>query len=273
MKNTRTAICLNLFCALFIFISSCKKNDFSSKGINTYLIGLLGTPTPIVGGIVAFTAVIVRGTLDIAMDYHTPDLTFFTSDWIKETIYHELSHASHYTKAGNTWYTNFVNAELAEIASHSSPNDPLNPYGPSTSSHAPLIALGEAWGYHMEHFLADKRYGIGHCSDVFGQSIRYKDNSPVAGLSSHLNLIEDFSPTRPNDPFRWIPQGLMYDLIDTRNESTPVLDGVSGFTTAQIFSPLQSDITTLQQYRSRFQQQNPGNQTTQITNLFAQYGY
>ena len=129
----------------------------------------------------------------------------------------------------------------------------------------------------MGHFLADRRYGVGHCSPVIGQSILYTDNFPLAGFSSHLNLLEDFNPHTTTDPFYWIPQGLMYDLIDIRNETIltggPINDAVSGFTTQQIFNSLQSDITTLQQYRARLQQQNPGNQTTQITNLFGQYAY
>jgi hypothetical protein len=99
------------------------------------------------------------------------------------------------------------------------------------------------------------------------------------GLNSNLNLLEDFDPNRVVDPFRWIPQGLYYDMIDVRNDAvTPpiritVTDEVSLFTNLQLFAPLQSDVTSLQQYRLRLQQQNTGNQTIQITNLFAQYGY
>lgn len=198
-----------------------------------------------------------------------------TSDFIKETVYYELSHASHYAKLGNTWYYNFVMAELAEIVAHPLPSDPLNPYGSGASAtNSPIIALGEAWGYHMGHFLADQRYGLSS-AQADEQGIGYLNNNPVALLSSHLNLLEDFDPSRTGDPFRWIPKGLMYDLMDARNELGlhPVVDGVSNFTIAQLFSALQSNVTTLQQYRVTFQQQNAGNQTIPITNLFAQYGY
>lgn len=157
---------------------------------------------------------------------------------------------------------------------HPLPSNPLNPYGTGNTANSPIIALGEAWAYHMGHFLADQRYGLSS-AQADEQGIGYTNNNPLGGFSSHLNLLEDFDPSRTGDPFRWIPKGLMYDLMDIRNEAGPhpVVDGVSNFTIAQLFSALQSNVTTLQQYRVIFQQQNTGNQTIPITNLFAQYGY
>lgn len=52
--------------------------------------------------------------------------------------------------------------------------------------------------------------------------------------AKHLNLLEDFSPYRLPDPFRWIPQGLFYDLRDAQNENSPVVDQVSGYTNLQM---------------------------------------
>ena len=241
--------------------------------INAQLVFLAANSIPLIGWYSSFFATVARAGLDMAIDYHTALISDFTSDYIKETEYHECSHASQYTYAGNNWYTNFVSAELAEQAAHPNTNDAFNPYGTGNTSNSPIIALGEAWGYHAGHFLADQRYGVNNSSKVIEQGIEYNNNNPITGLSSHLNLLEDFNPGRTYDPFHWIPKGLMYDLMDTRNESVPVVDGVSNFTIAQIFNALQADVTSLQQYRTRFEQQNPGNQTTQITNLFAQYGY
>ena len=62
-------------------------------------------------------------------------------------------------------------------------------------------------------------------------------------------------------------------MDNTPTETYPVTDNVSGFTISQLFNALQSDVTSVQQYRARFIQQNPNNQTTNITNLFAQYHY
>ncbi|MEO9146180.1 MAG: hypothetical protein ABI237_11555 [Ginsengibacter sp.] len=65
-------------------------------------------------------------------------------------------------------------------------------------------------------------------------SAYYSNGTPTPGLSSHLNLLENFSPYRTGDPFHWIPTGLFYDMFDTRNEQKatggPVDDSVSGYT-------------------------------------------
>lgn len=67
-------------------------------------------------------------------------------------------------------------------------------------------------------------------------------------------------------------------MQDNRNDNTfnfaAVNDQVSAYTNQQMFAAFQSSINTLQDYRLRLIQQNPGNLTTnQVTNLFAQYGY
>ena len=102
----------------------------------------------------------------------------------------------------------------------------------------------------------------------------FDNNVPVNGWSSYLNALESFDPNYTPDPFHWIPKGLMEDMIDnTPNEIRPIIDNVSGFTISQLFDALQSDVTSVPQYRARFIQQNPNNQTIEITNLFGQYHY
>ena len=79
-------------------------------------------------------------------------------------------------------------------------------------------------------------------------------------------------------PFNWIPKGLMYDLMDNRNDNNAVPTGVqlndvvTGYTIKQIFNALQSDITTLQQYRVRLLNQNTNNPAG-VTSIFTFYGY
>jgi hypothetical protein len=236
------------------------------------LVGLAVNSIPLIGLYTSFFAQVTRARLDMAIDYHLGDMSRFTSDWIKEIIYHEMSHASQYTQAGNNWYTNFVNAELAEIESHPSGN--LNPYGNGTTSNSPIIALGEGWGYHMGHFLADQRYGVNaNCQTE--QLTSYCPNPPALTSHPHIDVLENYVPTLQADPFRWIPKGLMLDLMDNTIEpaQTLVNDQVFGYTIQQIFAALQSDITTVPAYRARLIQQNPGNQTAQVTNLFASYNY
>ncbi len=63
------------------------------------------------------------------------------------------------------------------------------------------------------------------------------------------------------DDFTAIPQ---YVNID---------DQVVGYGNQQFFSAFNSSITTLGDYWQNLLQQNPNNQTNQVTNLFHQYGY
>lgn len=82
-----------------------------------------------------------------------------------------------------------------------------------------------------------------------------------------------------NEVFRWIPQGIYYDMIDDRNDLTvpfprvPINDEVLNYTNLQFFNALDADINTLPAYRVRLLQENGNNQGAQVTNLFAAYGY
>lgn len=100
----------------------------------------------------------------------------------------------------------------------------------------------------------------------------------VIGLSSHLNLLEDFNPYRTDDLFNWIPQGLYYDLRDNGNDASvsgrvPLNDVVSGFSNSQLFNALQSSTTSVPSYRQSLVDQNVGNQTQGLNNIFTFYGY
>ena len=249
-------------------------SNFPSSFATTFLVNHISNEIPVLGPVVnwyvSFFATIASTRLDIAIGYNRT-MDRFTSDFIKETVYHELSHASHYAKLGNTWYNNLVMAELAEIVAHPLPSDPLNPYGSGASAtNSPIIALGEAWGYHMGHFLADQRYGTSASSQIEQPGNTFFTGG---GAHPHIDVLEAFNPNLTSDPFNWIPKGLMEDLIDATNETNPITDNVSGFTISQLFNALQSDVTTLQLYRARIISQNPSISTINITNLFGQYHY
>jgi hypothetical protein len=174
---------------------------------------------------------------------------------------------------GNSWWGTFVSGELSEIFNNFLTAN--SPYGNGTSSNSPIIALGESWAYHIGHSFTAARYGV--LSPLFfEQGNFYGNNNPLAGLSSNLNLLEDFDPInrRNVDPFWWIPKGLYYDLFDVRNEGgVPIIDGVSNYTNQQFFNALDGDITNLPAFRLRLLSENSNNQGVQVINLFAQYGY
>lgn len=201
------------------------------------------------------------------------------SEQISETQFHEQAHAAHYNKVGNSWWTSFVNAELSEMLT-SQP-----PYGNGSNSNSPIIALGESWAYHTGHFMANMKYGA-DSDGAWEQGIEYR-NGPIreggievanTGLNAHLNLLEDFSPARTNDPFRWIPQGLFYDLMDNRNDNAVVTparvllnDVVNGYTNQMFFNALDSDINSLPTFRLRLLNENANNQSVGVTAIFDFY--
>ena len=200
------------------------------------------------------------------------------SDQVKALIYHEMSHAAHYNKVGDNWWNELVNAETYEITRFGL-NGAQSPYGIGDDGEmSGRIALAESWAEHIGRVMTDTKYGT-TSSAQYNQGEIYVNNSPVMGLSSHLNLLEDFDPSRTGDPFKWIPQGLYYDIIDNRNDLTVpsprvlINDQVDGYTNLQFFDALDNDILTLPAYRDRLLQESGNNQGAQVINLFAAYGY
>lgn len=242
----------------------------------TFFASLIFLPA---GGVSAY-AVVLKHEVDMAVSYRGPtsDYTSMFSDNLKTTAYHELTHAAQYAALGNNWYSNFVDAEISETINHFIFNTEFLPYGNGTNANkSPVIALGESWAYHIGQFFADMQYG--NSSTCSGEQAICYNNNFIQNLSSHLVSLENFDPNLSTYPFKWIPKGLFYDLIDARNDLTAIPsflninDQVAGYTNQQFFNAFSSSITTLGAYRQNLLQQNPNNQTVQLTNLFQQYGY
>jgi hypothetical protein len=132
---------------------------------------------------------------------------------------------------------------------------------------------------YNSHWLTNRKYGQ-LCGQFNEQGIGYTNNTPVGGLNSNLNLLEDFNPQRTNDDqFWWIPQGLYYDLNDNRNDNNgspvrvPLIDNVINYTNQQFFNALDSDINNLPAYRVRLLNENGNNQAAGVNTIFTFYGY
>ena len=220
-------------------------------------------------------------TLDMTLGYNVN--LGWTSDRVKALMYHELSHAAHFNKVGAAWWNSFVYATETTIVRHTGANDP---YGNGTDGiSSEYISVGESWAEHMARTMCDRQYGTNSrpFPDVAGNiyqngTVSFNNqNGTTTRLSSHLSYLELYDPNRAANPFRWIPEGIFYDLIDTRNEPSPVLDGVSNttvrFTNAQIWNALDADIRSMPQYRDRLIGENPNNQIAQVRALFAEYNY
>ena len=232
-----------------------------------------GAANPIAGGVAA-ALIVLKRQVDVVMSYNVP-INRFTSGFLKETAYHELTHAGHYAGLGNGWYSNFVNSEIVAVVN--SFNSAASPYGNGSNILiSPVIALGESWAYYMGHFLSDRMYGtLAECQQeqVGGGNFC---NPPGGTNHPHIDVVENFDPNLATDPFRWIPQGLFLDLRDPANEIfplRPVNDNVSGYTNQQMFAAFQSNINTLQDYRVRLLQTTTNPTSASVINLFNQYHY
>ena len=231
---------------------------------------------PLLNGVTTLFNYLVQGhflkRIDITLGYNVNFA--WRSDMVKALMYHELSHAAHFNKVGAAWWNSFVYAEETTIIRHTGANDP---YGDGTDGiSSEYISVGESWAEHMARTMCDRQYPGTNSTEVIapGPTPNYFNNIPVAGLTSHLNYLEGYNPNDANNPFRWIPEGIFYDLIDARNEpSNPIIDGVSNFTNAQVWNALDADIRSMPQYRDRLIGENPNNQTVQVRNLFAQYRF
>jgi hypothetical protein len=241
-------------------------NSLVSEMVQTYLTkrGLT-----VVGGITAALGVLVK-QVDILFSYNY-GLANFKSDKLKEVTYHELTHAAHYVAAGPVWHASFVSKEISEVVANF--NGANSPYGNGTSvTTAPMIALGESWAYYMGHYLADRTYGTtASCqTEQAGGTTWCKTNGT---LHPHIDVVENFNPNLPSDPFKWIPKGLFQDLRDVTNEPTPILDQVSNYTNQQMFGAFLYNIYSLQDYRVKLLQMTTNSTSAFVPSLFSQYGY
>ncbi len=256
-----------------ILISNLGSGDASTPMLSKIAVS---TPYDYFGFVVGYNSIIngvaqvILGSVDLLFSYNFQNGGGSAqSDRIYETTFHELSHAAHFSKAGSITYNLFVTSVINEVISNI--GNGFAPYGNGSNSYSAIIALGEGWAFHYGHFLADLRYG----SQASCQSEQI-GGSTWCSSRPHLDVLENYDPNLPSDRFRWIPKGLMLDLIDTNNETRPpqfVNDNVSGYTNQQIFNALESDVRSIPAFKDRLLQQNGNNQQNGVNILVQEYGY
>lgn len=174
---------------------------------------------------------------------------------VSEVTFHELAHASHFKKVGNSYWIKYINYIITYGA-----------YGNGNGKNAGLCALGEAWGYHVGNFLTIQEFG--------------NNNSHLS-----LNAFERFDPrNRPDDIAQaiyrnrsgwtgWMPCGIMHDLIDTNTDlvRTGFRDNVSGYTIRNIYDALDRDVESPQAFRDRLLRENNNRDATDVRALFEAY--
>jgi hypothetical protein len=229
--------------------------------------------TPVVGGMAILISVL-KNQVDIMIGYQPRGGDYscnnFNSSWLKSLTYHELGHAQHFAQAGCDFWKQYRNAIVNEMSKFNQAD--YSPYGTGNdANNAPVIATGEMWGNHCQYIFTNRHYGNKSGLFTVLQNQVWVD---VQGLKCYLNAIENFNPNKVSDIWRWIPQGLLYDLFDNINDNqNPIVDNVSGYTIKQSFNALQPDVRSIPLFKSKLLQQNANSQFSQINALFNQYGY
>jgi hypothetical protein len=170
-----------------------------------------------------------------------PDINFnlnnsnqVNSDDIRETAYHELAHALHFNKVGSSYWLK----NMAYVILHRG-------YGDGTDPNAGRCSVIETWGFQVGILSAHLRYG--------------NDNSNGGDPSFNtwrrrLELSYGWAGT-------FIPFGWQWDIQDNNATNPPnetengtVItsggDAVSGFTNAQIFATMNSNMTSIPQMKT-----------------------
>ena len=92
------------------------------------------------------------------------------------TIFHELSHASHYTKAGKPYWINYINGIILNGGN----------YGDGTGRLDGYIGVGEMWGNYFG-YICEKRYfdnvWLGGTHDWFKPQILKRVDDEISGMT------------------------------------------------------------------------------------------
>jgi hypothetical protein len=209
------------------------------------------------------------GTLKAALlevfEQTAPDITYtyggLPSDIMKETLYHEFAHASHFRLVGGSYWGKLRWHVIANWG-YGDPN------APNPGSAFGRVAVAEAWGFHIGPTFAERHYGTNH------------SNTNIPGLTEQSRFINILESRRFADVF--IPRGLMLDLIDDNlndyptpgaYENTSITDNsVMGFSNSVIFDNIGANVTNPAEFENSLIGSLPtGVSAANLAALFAQY--
>ncbi|MCR9103183.1 MAG: hypothetical protein NXI25_24735 [bacterium] len=236
-----------------------------------YISAVFGPPT-ISPGLAAYWELMKP---DILIDFGDPD----PSDDKRQTVYHEMVHASQYVQVGTQWWADYVTYTMTRGIA----NEPM-PYGDGTAPGAGRAELAEGMAESVELYLADLKYGLLHSDGTPAQFFRYMNQAEL------LEFWED-PDLPPNANF--IPEGLFFDLFDENganpaagivtvgegnrvNSTTlPIRDNAGGFTFLEQLNACGPFTENIEEFQDQlWQQSGPnGNTLANYNQLFQDYGF
>ncbi len=195
------------------------------------------------------------------------DGTTRSTDLIKELAYHEFGHAAHYQNISWGFRNDYWIPNIGYVVANGG-------YGARASTNSGKCAVIETWGYHIGATIASEAYGTlssSYCLQSDGTTCLNSGFSSTSN-SSYLIALEAYNPNLTADPTRWIPIGVLHDMLDFQEE-TRVVDQCNGFTHSDFFNALNDDVNTIEKFRDRILQNTSNRQSTQVNQLFQSYGY
>lgn len=179
---------------------------------------------------------------------------------LNNAFFHEQAHAVHYTQVGNNYWTQYISYIVD-----------LGGYGNKTTDGAERIAVSEAWGFYIGNtFNSNKYNALGATPIAISERDQLENQIPDNNISFAVGTTPTFSFSRG-----WIPAGMLYDMTDNAENTafTGVNDNVNAYNIQQIFNGLQSNVTTVQDFRSEVLSRNSSLQVTQLNQLVSDYHY
>ncbi|MGB0177945.1 MAG: hypothetical protein ACPF9D_12320, partial [Owenweeksia sp.] len=198
--------------------------------------------------VVPFTGLGVIGTLSLMPDVYI-GIDYTQSDRLKQLIFHELAHASHFQLVGSTYWQ----ALAALLIEHDDENG--QPYGDGTYADAGRVALAESWAEHIGDIYAHR---------IYGPSTSLIPTGRTYERQIELTIMRS----------TFIPDGLHHDLNDIGELAVGIVDNVEGFTYEQMYFSLGNGTLTLQQYQDNLINNYLGltpNTINQVNDLFNSY--
>lgn len=209
-----------------------------------------------------------------------PDMVLIMTNSVQNSMYidklsfHESGHFSHGTKAGESFWSEFVRREFENILGNSNHDPYQDGTKPSVAS-GQLIALCEGWADFCCFAVLNNYY--------YSSYANYLENYKMRTTPSKLY---DEVPNREKN--FWLLSGLLWDVVDNSQETNSTR--VNGMTDAYlnnivdnlqignfsnlspVYNCLTSTTKTGGQLKSKLLTNYPS-KSTQINQLFTSYGY
>lgn len=199
-----------------------------------------------------------------------PNLDDYSTDRIREVVYHEMGHAVHYRKVGVNYWRDVVDFESQRIFESGGADS----YGNGSHAGAGKIHLVETWGNHIGHLYTHRRYKSHHS---LGTPLTEK--SWMGELESRISLYGQNA---------WIKFPVLLDLMDNNIQNNTIQmyedqafmgvppganDNVSGFTNSMFYSELGSqDMTDFINKLKNNHLPGTGNSVSSFDLLMSTYG-